>query len=284
MKAIKIQSSWGGTSWLPFRIWKSQFCWAHKGEIVVKGRIAVILREDNTFWGVGEEQEEQRLGTGGRYCYHHQIWWWWEWTSPADLISEPSCWWMGLPFSVTLSSSPNKCPLAAVAEVPILSGRWKDQCGLGCSGKRNRASRPRACCPFDRQVFSTNRMAFPVPASPRELLADKLASQGPGTSQGGVLFLVAMVFPSRAEQAGHGAVSVFSDPVLFVWWTLMELMRLQWAEPAWAGWGWILWCARLAWCCLLEFSTGCSACFTENLSCTLASWCEGRVNIWRDKE
>lgn len=151
--------------------------------------------------------------------------WWWEWTSPAELISEPSCCWMGLPLA--------------------------------------------------RQVFSTDWMGLPVSAWPRELLMDKLASQADcGKS--------ALPGRHRAEQAGHGAVSVFSDPVRFVWWTLMELMRG--GEPAWAIWGWILGCARVAWWCLLEISTGCSACFRENLSCALASCCEGMTDVWRDRE
>lgn len=50
------------------------------------------------------------------------------------------------------------------------------------------------------------------------------------------------------------------------------------SQPGLGG-GCILWSARFAWCCLLEISTGWSPCFRENLSPTLASWCEGRRNV-----
>lgn len=177
VKAIKIWSNWGGTSQLLCSVWKSQFCQGSKvGEMVWElGRGQYIFKcGERTGEGVeGKSRRRTHVLLSPSF-------------PPSDLIMgmnflrrpdfslEPSCHWMGLPFPVTINSSPLHASLGS-SRRSHNSGEQKQR-PAGWIPLRKGAvhvGHASTLSLMDR-FLGTNRMAVPLPAWPGGPLTDKL--------------------------------------------------------------------------------------------------------------
>lgn len=189
------------------------------------------------YWERTGEGADDRAG--GRHvsfsprCCHHPIWSGTNLLCMPDFSSEPSCHRMGLPFPVTINSLLCVLPLAPVAEVAIPVGRSRDQ-PVRLLWEKEQAKSA-------MHPLSLSQAGFQVPTGWLCLchadLEDRLWTSLPLEEHGG-----SAAAGSRGASCTGCAREPHncprsSDPVCFVCWTPLGLMRLQWGEPARAVWG-----------------------------------------------